>query len=278
VAATLSPDADFPPSRHAISLLDLDIELGPGSDVRGWMTVTPEMSTPSGAVSLAAIGNMIDTIGGTSAVVAAIPDWVFTADMSIHLFPRARVSEVVGTVHVRRRGRRTLVQEIALRGPAGEAVGRGTTTFVLARRPPDSPDLGDQAFDGRQRFWPMPDHEPPPGPYLDELGVRHVGPGEVSIDLRWEVANNIGALNGGVQAALIDEASASLGRVHLDATAATTDAHVAFLAPGLKGPLRAVATLVGDPAPEGDRLTAEVRLVDADGTLCTFATTEVVVP
>ena len=100
----------------------------------------------------------------------------------------------------------------------------------------------------------------------------------MSIDLRIDVANNVGALNGGVQAALIDEAAASLGRLHLGPTAETTDAHVAFLRPALEGPVRAVATLVGGPAPEGDRLTAEVELLDAAGAICTFATTDVVVP
>ena len=77
---------------------------------------------------------------------------------------------------------------------------------------------------------------------------------------------------------MIDDASASLGRLHLGPTAETTDAHIAFLRPGLSGPFRAVASLVGEPAPEADRLTVEVTLLDAEGAVCTFATTEVVVP
>lgn len=269
--------AAFPPPRHAISLLDVDIELGPGTDVRGWMPVTEQVATPAGAPSLAAIGMLLDIVGGTSAVVAAVPDWVFTADMSVHLLPGVVVDEVVCDVHVRRRGRRTLVQAFALQGPAGDRVGWGTATFVIARRPPDSPELGDHAFDGRQRFWPLAADQPPPR-YRDELSLRSDGAGEVSIDLRMEVANNVGALNGGVQAAMIDAAATSLGQVHLGPTVEATDAHIAFLEPGLAGPLRAIATLVGDPAPEGDRLTAEVRVLDAGDRVCTFATTQVVVP
>ncbi|HEY6531147.1 MAG TPA: hypothetical protein VIY72_02500 [Acidimicrobiales bacterium] len=276
------PDTDaapptFPPPRHAITLLGADVELRTGTDLRGWMPVVPHVATASGAPSLAAMGMLLDIVGGTSAALAARPDQVFTADMSVHLLPSVVVDEVVCDVHVRRRGRRTLVQEFSLEGGRGEPVGRGTTTFVVTRRSDDGPDVESHDFHGRQPFWPLgPDEEP--ARYREELGLRIDGPGEVSIDARWQVANNVGALNGGVQAAMIDESATSLGRVHLAPTAEATDAHIAFLRPGLKGPLRAVATLVGGPAPEGDRLTAEVRLLDAEGTLCTFATTEVVVP
>jgi acyl-coenzyme A thioesterase PaaI-like protein len=271
------PEEPFPPPRHAISLLGVDVEVGPGTEATGWWRVRPDASNPSGTPGLGPIGLMIDIVAGTSAVVAAAPDYIYTADMTIHLVPGVRVDEVVSRVHVRRRGRRTLVQEIALRDGSGATIGWGTTTFVIAAPPPDGPDLRDHHGTGRTPFWPLAADDEPPR-FRDELGLRHDGPGEVSVDLRWQVANNVGALNGGVQAQMIDEACASLGRLHLGAGAETTDAHIAFLQPGRSGPFRAVASMVGDPAPEGDRLAAEVTLLDADGAICTFATAAVVVP
>ena len=272
------PDASsFPPPRHAISLLGVDLEVGPGTEATGWWRVRPDASAPSGTPGLGAIAMVLDIVAGASAVVAAAPDYIYTADMSIHLVPGVRVDEVVSRVHVRRRGRRTLVQEIALRDNSGATIGWGTTTFVIAAPPTDGPDLRDHHPEGRAAFWPLgPDEDPPR--YRDELELRLEAPGEVAVDLRWQVANNLGALNGGVQAQMIDDASASLGHLHLGPTAETTDAHIAFLRPGLSGPFRAVASLVGEPAPEGDRLTAEVSLLDAEGAVCTFATTEVVLP
>jgi acyl-coenzyme A thioesterase PaaI-like protein len=74
----------------------------------------------------------------------------------------------------------------------------------------------------------------------------------------------------------MDAASASLGRPLLGPTAETSDVHLAFLNLARPGPLRAEAVAVGPPSPEGDRLTAEVRLVDPDGRLCSYATTSVV--
>ena len=120
--------------------------------------------------------------------------------------------------------------------------------------------------------------EPPPDDYLAEIGVVAQDPGVVVVDLRPEVANTVGALHGGVHTAMMDEASASLGRHLLGPGAETTDVHLAFLELGRSGPLRAEASPVGSPGADGDRLTAEVRLVDAEGRLCSYATTEVMVP
>jgi uncharacterized protein (TIGR00369 family) len=277
VPDALDDASSFPPPRHAISLLGVDLEVGPGTEATGWWRVRPDASAPSGTPGLGAIGLVLDIVAGASAVVAAAPDHIYTADMSIHLVPGVRVDEVVSRVHVRRRGRRTLVQQIALLDPAGDTIGWGTTTFVIAAPPADAPAIRDRHPSGRAPFWPLgPDEEP--ARYREELQLRHEAPGEVAVDLRWQVANNVGALNGGVQAQMIDEASASLGHLHLGAAAETTDAHIAFLRPGRSSPLRAVASVVGDPAPEGDRLTAEVSVLDAEGAVCTFATTEVVVP
>jgi len=64
----------------------------------------------------------------------------------------------------------------------------------------------------------------------------------------------------------------------LGSDAETVDLHLAFLELGRTGPLRAVATAVGDPSAGGGRLTAEVRLVDADDRLCSYATVGVVAP
>ena len=63
---------------------------------------------------------------------------------------------------------------------------------------------------------------------------------------------------------MIDEASASLGRHLLGEGAETTDVHLAFLELGRPGPCGPSRHRDRRPRPrDGDRLTAEVRLVDA---------------
>jgi acyl-coenzyme A thioesterase PaaI-like protein len=171
-----------------------------------------------------------------------------------------------------------MVVEIDLTADDGIPAGVATLSFTVVRRPEHvtatpSLDLGARA--------PLSGLEPGaarPDDYLAEIGVTVTAPGTTEVELVPEVSNTVGALHGAVHAAMVDEAAASLGRHLLGPAAESVDLHLAFLELGRAGPLRAVATALGDASPHEDRLTAEVRLVDADGRTCSYATVGVVVP
>lgn len=196
--------------------------------------------------------------------------------MSLHLVPAGTVSELTAVVHVRRRGRRTLVVDVDLVADGDRPAGAATVSFAVVPRPAHLDDVVVDAVTTRRPMIDPEGAEPLDRPYADELGINEVTSGIVAVELRPEVRNNLGALHGAVHAAMIEEASASLGRHLLGADAETTEVHLAFLELARPGPLRAEATLIGRPSPEDDRLSAEVRLLDGDGRLCSFATTAVV--
>ena len=211
-------------------------------------------------------------------ITAAAPDWAFTADLSIHLLPTGPVDELLAEVLVLRRGRRTLVVEVDLTTDDGRPAGAATLSFAVVSRPEHLVDVQFDESPERHPLSPLEPGEPRPDDYLSDLGVVSPEPGVATVELTPRVANTVGARHGGIHTALVDEASASLGRALLGAGAETVDVHLAFLELGRSGPLRAEATAVGPPSADGDRLTAEVRLVDAEGRLCSYATTEVVRP
>lgn len=273
------PSPALPPTRHALRLLALEIERTVDGDVRAWMPVSDHIRSPSGAPGLASVAMLVDALGGSRALPAADPDWAITADLSIHLLPTGPVSELASEVHVRRRGRRTIVLDFSLTADDGIPAGTATGSFTVVARPAHLADMRFDISGPRRLMIPRAGDgcDELDRPYLDELAIEAMGPGAVTIELRPEVSNNLGALHGAVHSAMVEAASASLGRELLGPTAETTDMHLAFLELARPGPLRAEAVVIGDPSPERDRLTAEVRLVDADGRLCSYATTGVTV-
>ena len=265
----------YPPPRHAMRLLGLESEQTPEGDVRGWLPVTAAIASPSGGPRIGAVGMLVDALGGMRSITAADPDWAFTADMSIHLLPTGPIDMLEAIIRARRRGRRTLVLEAELATPDQRPAGLAIMTFAVVPRPEHLVNITIDMTPGRRHMSELAADQPPAGDYHDELGFIEQETGVIIAELRPEIGNTVGALHGAVHAALIDEASASLGRSLLGTTAETTDMHLAFMELGMTGPMRAEATLLGAPDPHGERITVMVDLFDGDGRVCSHATTEV---
>lgn len=270
------PRPAYPPPRHAMRLLSLETEQFEDGNIRGWLPVNDTISTPTGGPRLAAVAMLVDALGGLRSISAAAPDWAFTADMSIHLLPSGPMEQLQADLHVRRRGRRTLVIEAELSADGTRPAGLAIMTFAVVPRPEHLVNITIDMTPGRRSMSTLAPDQPEPGPYFEELALVVERPGLVAIELRPEVENTVGALHGAVHTAIIDAASLSLGQEFLGPDAETVDMHLAFLDLATRGPLRAVATSVGQPIPGQDRLTVSVEVFDAEDRLCSYATTEVV--
>ncbi len=264
----------YPPPRHAMSLLALESEQDLAGDVRGWMPVTPYTSSPGGMPRLATVAMLVDALGGMRSITASDPDWAFTADMSIHLLPAGPTEVLQADLHVRRRGRRTLVIEAELLADYERPAGSALLTFAVVPRPEHLVNITINMTPGRRMMNANSTHEKLETNYLDELELQVREPGTVLIELRPVVCNTVGALHGAIHASLIDEASASLARSLFNTEAITTGLHLAYLDLGRVGPLTATATAIGGPS--NGRLTASVDVHDGNGALVSTATTEVV--
>ncbi|CAB4791550.1 unannotated protein [freshwater metagenome] len=271
VPADLRPA--YPPPRHAMSLLALESEQDLSGDVRGWMPVTPYTAAADGMPRLATVAMLVDALGGLRSITASDPEWAFTADMSIHLLPVGPIEVLQADLHVRRRGRRTLVIEAELLADGERPAGSALLTFAVVPRPEHLVNITIDMTPGRRMMNRNSEHEHLEIDYLDELQLLVTAPGSARIELHPTVCNTVGALHGAVHASLVDEASASLARALLGRDVVTTDMHLAYLELGRVGPLSATALSVGGPS--SDHVSAVVEIRDGNGMLVSYATTEV---
>jgi len=272
--ASLDTRPAYPPPRHAMTLLALELEQTDSGDVRGWLPATIHTCTPDGMPRLAAVAMLVDALGGMRSISAADPDWAFTADLSIHLLRSGPMERLQADLHVRRRGRRTLVIEADLLADGDRPAGSALLTFAVVPRPEHLVNITIDMTPGRRMMSRNSEFETLTTDYLEELRITSHTPCIASVELRPVVSNTVGALHGAVHAALIDEASASLGRAHFKGGAVVSDMHLAYLELGRVGPLEAHATSVGEAT--DDRLSTVVEVHDGTGALVSYATTEVI--
>ena len=252
----------YPPARHL--LRDLRLSFAAGSDGRSrrvWMPVVPEIRTDAGRgpVRMGAIATMVDVLGGGLAAVAAAPDWIATADLTVHLGDARDPGEhIEARGRVVRKGRTTVVMEVDLLGTEGAALGIATMTFaVLARR--DSNPVMPAAPDDAVTTMALADSRLERA-LAEAVAIRIVDAttGTVEAPITDWVRNSMGALQGGAVATVAEVAVESAARAATGEPLVVTDLQVAYLGFGRTGPVRTTVTTSGDP----DRVVADVEVRD----------------
>jgi acyl-coenzyme A thioesterase PaaI-like protein len=256
------PVLEHPPADHVLRELGLEIDVQADGVAHGFLAVGDSIRTPSGEPRMGAVATAVDVLGGVTSIRACSPDRVATADMTLHLLPTGGTDELHVVMHVRRRGRRTLVVEAELFGDRRQPAGLATLTFAVLPQPPGAPVLAVAPPGGGRRPAVVPAVEAT-RPFVDAVGLRVAGPGDVQVDVAPKVRNSLGALNGGVLTTCIDEAVATAGTATLGRPAETTELHIVFLELGRVGPVRARAeVLAGPTTPLDDRVTTTVVVTD----------------
>src|SRR5689334_24025624 len=97
----------YPPDRHLLRDLQLSFEHTEPRASRAWMPVVPEITAPDGAVRAGALATLVDVIGGGLAAQVAHPDWIATADLTLHVTGAATRGSVEARSRVAHAGRTT---------------------------------------------------------------------------------------------------------------------------------------------------------------------------
>jgi uncharacterized protein (TIGR00369 family) len=267
---TQAPPEDYPPAQHVLRDLRLTVEHHPDGTAVAWIPAPPEVRNPSGSVRAGALAVLVDVVGGGLAAVAARPDWIATADLTLHLTPRAVEGDVEARGRVLRKGRTTVVLEVYLADTAGGPLGLATMTFaVLPRRESnltvDQADLVTQvSFGLEESRFATGFHD------QVQLTVVDAGGGVTELPLRDHVRNSMGAVQGGIVAAGADAAAEHAIAEACGGPVEVVDLQISFLALVKTGPMRTTATVLDAQADFG---SARVEIVDtgADGRLTTVA-------
>ena len=228
---------NYPPDVHVLRDLALEVQRSRGES-RAWMPVRPEVCNAAGRVRTGLLTVLVDAICGGLAATTAAPDWIATADLTMHLtrpveMDTLETGELEAVARVARAGRTTVVLEAVVLD-ASTPLAVATVTFgVLARRegnpvmeqPPDTVESGAEPSDRRR------------APFLgsaggftrdayDTIGFDDHGGGHVELTMSDYVVNSIGGVQGGVLGALVDAATVSA----LGSGFELADLHLVYLA------------------------------------------------
>ena len=252
----------YPPEEHM--LRDLRFSFDHDSDgraSRAWLPVVGELCTDRGSARAGALATLVDVIGGGLAAMAAAPDWIATADLTLHLVRAALPGSVVeANARVLRAGRTTVVIEVDLSDDSDRVVGAATMSFAVLPRRDHNPDMNAVRDAGPSTM--AVNSSRLRAPFLDALGVSVLDArsGTIEVPVTDWARNSMGALQGGLVATVAD-ASAELALRHATgAPLVVSDLEVTFLGFGRTGPVRARADVLDASAEFG---SARVEIVDS---------------
>ena len=261
-AAATTGDGDppvYPPDRHILRDLAFTTEMGATDAARGWLEVGPFLRDPAGVTHAGAVATLVDALGGGLAATAALPDWMATADLTLHLLARRDVDTVEARARVARAGRTTIVVEVDLDAD-GAPLGVATMTFAVLPRRAGNPVLVAPG-DVTRMTMALPDSglraslEASIG-----IEVRDAPSGLVHLPVGDYVRNSLGAVQGGMMAALATTAAERALTSAAGAPRSVVDLQITYLSLARVGPVVTRTTVLASTASAG---TAHVELVDA---------------
>ena len=225
-----------------------------------WIELRPDLVDASGAALVAVIAYLVDSAVGMAAGFAALPQWVVTADIDLHLVARATTGPLRADSRVVRAGTRQVLADCTVYDEGSSAVVATATANhrVLSpeRAAPMSVPPPDEIF--RHRRARVGEGSRPP--LLERYGVRPV-PGVAAaaeLDITGPARNPWGILHGSLFALVVEAAMASV-----QPQARIDDLIVRFVAPARVGPARAQATYI-----DANLWRIDVRDVGNDDRVC----------
>jgi len=218
------------------------------------------------------VATLVDVVGGGLAGLAVRPDWIATADLTLHLLPRRPEGALVAVGRVARAGRTTVVIEVALDDEGGARIGLATMSFAVLPRRDENPVL-DQV-DTVQRMT-IEGGSGLSRSALDRAGLVATEPAAGVIELPCSdyVRNTLGAVQGGMMALAADAAAQHALTAACGVPVEVVDLQITYLALAKAGPVRSRTEILRADrssgttrvelfdAGAGDRLTTLVRAV-----------------
>ena len=249
----------YPPAQHILRDLRLTVEHRPDGTSTGWMPANPQLCNPSGSPRAGVLAILVDVVGGGLAAVAAQPDWIATADLTLHLAPRPVHGEIEAVGRVLRRGRTTVVAEVLLHERDGESLGIATMSFaVLPRR---AGNLTIEQVDHVNRMTMATSDSGLKEPFRDRVALSVIDPdaGAVELPLSSYVMNSLGSIQGGMVAAAADAAAEHALAGACGGSVEICDLQITYLALAKVGPVRTEARVLEATTEFG---TAHVEIFD----------------
>lgn len=268
----MTEPAAYPPERHLLRDLRLEAEHRPDGST-AYIPLPPGARTASGAPLLGAVTTMVDALGGGMALPAALPNWIATADLTLHLVSGPAADAIEAHGRIARAGRTTVVIEVELfDAPTDAPRGLATMTLSVIPRRVEAP-VWDRDPEAVHRMTLAV-----PGSGLDDLHLHHAlglrvldaGAGVVELPIEDYARNSFGAAQGGAFGALAGTAAEAALAGRCGGPVEAVDLQLTYLELGKVGPLRTRTTVLRAGPTEG---AARVEVLDTGAdVLTTWAT------
>ena len=241
---------NYPPDQHLLRDLRFSFDHGtdPGRS-RAWMPVVPELCTDQGFARVGALATLVDVIGGGLAAKAAAPNWIATADLTLHLVRGAPSGAVVeARAQLLRAGRTTVVMDVDLVDDHDREIGIATMSFSVLPRRDSNPDMDDVRNAGPSTM--ATEASRLAVPLVDALAVRvqDAGAGAIEVPVTDWTRNSMGAMQGGVVAMVTELAAETALRAAASAPLVIADLELTYLGFGRVGPVCSQVTRLDDRA------------------------------
>jgi uncharacterized protein (TIGR00369 family) len=252
--------ATYPPDRHLLRDLRLEFDHSDAAESKAWLPVVPELCADDGSVRAGAPATLVDVIGGGLAATAAQPDWIATADLTLHVVGAATGGSVAAGARVVHAGRTTVVIEVELHDQSDRGIGLATMSFARLPRRDGNPDIGAATQTGPSTMALATSRLE--ASLIDMLGARVIDAsrGELEVPVAEWSLNSLGAMQGGAVATVIDAAAEIAIRAATSEPLVVTDLQITYLALGRVGPIRTRVDVLGAGTGYAQ---ARVELVDA---------------
>lgn len=236
----------YPPDVHL--LRDLDIRGTRQADLTTSRIPVRSGVLDSRGVRLGVMATLVDVTGASLALAAVRPDWIATADLSVHVLRPVDSGTLEARCRLLRMGSRNVVVDATLVDDDGNPCGSGRIAFARIPGSATAASMGATAADAEPVTFSIDSGVPLVDSILDLCGLQTVGPGKLVFEKAEYIRNSFGTVNGGVLA-LAAEAAAASASGGGDAR----DLHIHYLEQTQTGPVA---------------VTAEVTRAGRDDDLC----------
>jgi uncharacterized protein (TIGR00369 family) len=179
-------------------------------EASSWIQCRPDLLDERGNLHPAVIGYLVDSTAGVVCGMAAVPNWVVTADLQFRVVHPVTVGPLRADAVAVRPGRRQSLGDVRVfdEGAEERLVALGTVNHLVIAKDDDLDVPADMPIG--VRYGPAQPLEAAPAPLAEHFGVRSdPGSGAAELDVVGDAVNPLGILHGGLLSFLAAAAARS---------------------------------------------------------------------
>lgn len=181
------------------------------TEASSWIECRPDLLDERGNLHAAIIGYLVDSTAGVVCGMAAVPNWVVTADLQFRIMSATTAGPVRADAVAVRPGRRQSLGEVRVvdEGAGERLVAVGTVNHLVIAKDDDLDVPADMPIG--VRYGPARPLATLPARLAQHFGLRNLsGRGSTELDVVGDAVNPLGILHGALLSLLAESAARSL--------------------------------------------------------------------